>query len=60
MLIRFMRLAMRTASTGKGVLLTAGVENLFNRFYREHLDLRTGVGVYEPGLNGYFGVEMRY
>jgi outer membrane receptor protein involved in Fe transport len=28
----------------KGVLLTAGVENIFDRFYREHLDLRTGNG----------------
>ncbi len=42
------------------VTLTAGVENVFNRFYQEHLDLRTGRGVYQPGLNGYVGVELRY
>ncbi len=44
----------------RGVLLTAGIENLFDRFYREHLDLRTGLGVYQPGLNGYLGVQLTY
>jgi len=44
----------------QGLLLTAGVENVFDRNYREHLDLRTGLGVFQPGINGYFGVEMRY
>jgi iron complex outermembrane receptor protein len=53
----------------KGVLLTAGVENLLDRFYREHLDLRTGapvgynaggVGVFQPGINGYVGIELTY
>lgn len=42
-----------------GVLLTAGVENLFDKFYREHLDLLTGNGVYQPGQTIYAGVEMR-
>jgi iron complex outermembrane recepter protein len=44
----------------QGLLLTAGIENVFDRFYREHLDLLTGRGVFQPGLNGYFGVEMQY
>jgi outer membrane receptor protein involved in Fe transport len=44
----------------KGILLTAGVENVFDRFYREHLDLRTGRGVFQPGRNAYFGAEFRY
>lgn len=49
----------------QGLLLTAGVENVFDRNYREHLDLRTGQnlggpGVFQPGINGYVGVEMRY
>jgi outer membrane receptor protein involved in Fe transport len=43
-----------------GILLTAGVENVFDRNYREHLDLRTGRGVFQPGVNGYMGLELRY
>jgi outer membrane receptor protein involved in Fe transport len=38
----------------------AGIENLTDRFYREHLDLRTGRGVYQPGISGYFGSELVY
>ncbi|MBI1312070.1 TonB-dependent receptor [bacterium] len=37
-----------------------GVENLADKFYREHLDLRTGRGVYQPGRNFYFGTELVY
>jgi outer membrane receptor protein involved in Fe transport len=44
----------------QGLLLTAGVENLFDRTYREHLDLRTGLGVFQPGRNVYLGMELRY
>ncbi len=44
----------------EGFLLTAGVENLFDRNYREHLDLRTGRGVFQPGRNAYLGMELRY
>ncbi len=44
----------------KALLLTAGVENLTNTFYREHLDLRTGQGVFEPGVNFYFGTQLTY
>lgn len=45
-------------------ILTAGVENLTNKFYREHLDPRSGIfGVdqlFQPGLNFYFGCQMQY
>ena len=40
--------------------LTAGVENLNNKFYREHLDYRAGLGVFQPGANFYFGSELSY
>jgi iron complex outermembrane recepter protein len=42
------------------VLLTAGVDNLGDRYYREHLDLRTGLGVFQPGINFYFGMRVNY
>jgi iron complex outermembrane receptor protein len=42
------------------VLLTGGVENLTNTFYREHLDLRTGTGYFEPGVNFYFAAQLTY
>jgi iron complex outermembrane receptor protein len=53
----------------EGVLLTAGIENLFDKNYREHLDLltgftpgavKTGLGVFQPGFNAYVGLELRY
>jgi iron complex outermembrane recepter protein len=43
-----------------GFLLIAGVENLSNLQYREHLDVRTGLGMYQPGRSFYFGSELRY
>lgn len=42
------------------LFVTTGVENFTNKFYREHLDYRTGLGVYQPGINFYFGAEMVY
>jgi iron complex outermembrane receptor protein len=52
------------SNNGRSLLLTAGVENVLNLNYREHLDLLTGrppgPGVFEPGANGYFGVELTY
>ena len=42
------------------LLLMAGVENFTDRQYHEHLDLRTGRGVFQPGINGYVGVELNY
>jgi iron complex outermembrane receptor protein len=44
----------------KNVLATAGIENLGDRFYREHLDYRSGLGVFQPGLNGYMGLRVNY
>ncbi len=42
------------------LLLTAGVENFTDKFYREHLDYRSGLGVFRPGVNFYFGTELTY
>lgn len=42
------------------LLLTAGVENFTDKFYREHLDYRSGRGVFRPGINYYFGAEVNY
>jgi len=44
------------------VLLVAGVENLGDRNYREHLDFHapSGMAVYQPGVNFYFGSELSY
>ncbi|MBM3994725.1 MAG: TonB-dependent receptor [Planctomycetes bacterium] len=42
------------------VLVHAGLENFGNRNYREHLDLRTGFGVLQPGINFYVGMKMSY
>jgi outer membrane receptor protein involved in Fe transport len=46
----------------KNLLLTSGVENLTNTFYREHLDLRAPFGVtpFEPGVNFYFAAQLTY
>jgi outer membrane receptor protein involved in Fe transport len=41
-------------------LALAGVENIGNRQYREHLDLRTGNGVFQPGVNFYVGAKVNY
>lgn len=40
--------------------LSAGIENLTDVFYREHLDLRTGGGFFQPGRNFYVTAELRY
>lgn len=44
----------------KSAMMTAGVENFTNRYYREHLDFRTGTGVFRPGVNFYTGFEVTY
>ena len=41
-------------------LLTAGIENFTDKNYREHLDYRSGLGVFRPGINFYSGVELNY
>ncbi len=42
------------------MLATAGVENVGNRFYREHIDYRSGLGVFRPGVGFYTGLELTY
>ena len=49
---------------GENVHLVGGVENLFDRTYVEHLDLRlpdqgafTNTVAYSPGITPYFGIE---
>ncbi len=41
-------------------LVLAGVENIGNRQYQEALDLRTGLGTYQPGVNFYVGMKVSY
>jgi iron complex outermembrane recepter protein len=42
------------------LLLTSGVENIGNKFYREHLDSVYANALFRPGTNFYFGVELEY
>jgi iron complex outermembrane receptor protein len=42
------------------LLLSAGVENLTDKFYQEHLDTHIFGPVYQPGVNFYFGSELTY
>ena len=53
----------------ENLLVTVGVENLFDRFYQEHLDPHTvpltgsgfaNYGVYQPGINIYTGIVWEY
>lgn len=39
---------------------TTGIENFTDKYYREHLDYRAGLGVFQPGINAYFGTEVTY
>ncbi len=41
-------------------LISGGVENALDKLYREHLDLRTGTGVFQPGINAYLSTEITY
>lgn len=42
------------------MLLVAGVENLTDKNYQEHLDPRNLSNVFRPGINYYFGAELTY
>jgi outer membrane receptor protein involved in Fe transport len=44
------------------LLLLAGVENLADKQYREHLDFRSpsGLSVFQPGISFYSGMELTY
>jgi outer membrane receptor protein involved in Fe transport len=47
----------------KALLLTAGVENIGNKFYREHLDPLAGAPtdlLFRQGVNGYFGAQVQF
>jgi len=44
----------------KNVLATAGLENVGDRYYREHLDYRSGGGVFQPGRSLYLGLRVTY
>jgi len=41
-------------------LISGGGENALDKLYREHLDLRTGTGVFQPGVNAYLSTEITY
>ena len=41
-------------------LVTTGIENLTDKFYREHIDYRSGRGVFRPGISAYLGAELTY
>ncbi len=38
----------------------AGVLNFTDRLYREHLDVRTGRGMYQPGVSFFLTTELHY
>jgi outer membrane receptor protein involved in Fe transport len=42
------------------LLLSGGVENIGNKFYREHLDRRAGDQLFRPGTNVYLAAELSY
>ena len=44
----------------ENIAITIGVENFTDKYYREHLDYRAGNGVFQPGINAYFGTEVTY
>ena len=46
----------------KGMVVSLGVENMFDRLYREHFDFRTsnGLSIYQPGANFYFSTSLSF
>lgn len=40
--------------------IIAGVENFTDKYYREHLDYRSGLGVFQPGSSYYCSTELTY
>ncbi|QDV65719.1 TonB-dependent receptor [Crateriforma conspicua] len=51
---------LRTYARFNQWLVTAGVENLSDKFYREHIDYRSGLGVFRPGIGFYAGAQVNY
>lgn len=49
-------------STKRDITLVSGVENFTDKQYREHLDFRSisGVSIFQPGINFYFGADVAY
>ena len=45
-----------------GMFVSLGIENMFDRLYREHFDFRapSGLSVYQPGANFYFTTSLTY
>ena len=56
----FTTLDVRTYCRVNQWLFTAGIENLNDQFYREHIDYNTGLGVFRPGINFYTGAQITY
>ncbi|MCS7467726.1 TonB-dependent receptor [Stieleria sp. ICT_E10.1] len=50
----------RTYRRFGALLITGGIENVTDKFYREHLDYRSGLGVFRPGIGFYTGAELTY
>jgi outer membrane receptor protein involved in Fe transport len=44
----------------KNLMLIGGVENITDKFYREHLDYRPGRSVWREGINFYAVTELTY
>jgi outer membrane receptor protein involved in Fe transport len=46
----------------KGAVVALGVENMFDRLYREHFDFRnaSGLSIYQPGVNFYVSTSLSY
>ena len=42
------------------LVMTAGVENLTNRYYQEHFDARIDAQVFQLGRNFFLGTELNY
>jgi iron complex outermembrane recepter protein len=46
----------------RGLVVALGVENMFDRLYREHFDFRTanGLSIFQPGANFYLSSSLSY
>ena len=49
-----------TFDNADGSPVTAGVENVGNKLYREHLDPLAGGLLYRPGTNFYLSTQWKY
>ena len=46
----------------KGMVVSLGVENMFDRLYREHFDFRAsnGLSIFQPGVNFYLSSSLSF